>query len=169
MSAGSSRLLTAPRELPQLTTAARLAPAPPAAARAVSGRRLPAQTALMSSAAVIGLSCQVVRTRRNLHTNFVANADGSAGPAQLGKIYCCCRRRIIRCILIRTPVCRLCGRYLAILGRPIRATVAAVTVAPTALVGSLIRSSNLPHSLQRGVPTVSRKCMMYGVRKCIVD
>ena len=51
----------------------------------------------------------------------------------------------------RTPVCRLCGRYLAILGRPIRVTVPAVTVAPTALVGSLIRSSNLPHSLQRGV------------------
>ena len=50
-----------------------------------------------------------------------------------------------------TPVCRLCGRYLAILGRPIRITVPAVTVAPTALVGSLIRSSNLPHSLQRGV------------------
>ena len=47
---------------------------------------------------------------------------------------------------------RLCGRYLAILGRPIRVTVPAVTVAPTALVGSLIRSSNLPHSLQRGVP-----------------
>ena len=51
-----------------------------------------------------------------------------------------------------TPVCRLCGRYLAILGKPIRITVPAVTVAPTALVGSLIRSSNLPHSLQRGVP-----------------
>ena len=34
---------------------------------------------------------------------------------------------------------------------PIRVTVPAVTVAPTALVGSLIRSSNLPHSLQRGV------------------
>ena len=51
----------------------------------------------------------------------------------------------------RTPVCRLCGRYLAILGRPIRVTVPAVTVAPTALVGSLMRSSNLPHSLQRGV------------------
>ena len=50
-----------------------------------------------------------------------------------------------------TPVCRLCGRYLALLGRPIRVTVPAVTVAPTALVGSLIRSSNLPHSLQRGV------------------
>ena len=50
-----------------------------------------------------------------------------------------------------TPVCRLCGRYLTILGRPIRVTVPAVTVAPTALVGSLIRSSNLPHSLQRGV------------------
>ena len=50
-----------------------------------------------------------------------------------------------------TPVCRLCGRYLAILGRPIRVTVPAVTVAPTALVGSLIRSSNLPHSLKRGV------------------
>ena len=50
-----------------------------------------------------------------------------------------------------TPVCRLCGRYLAILGRPIRITVLAVSVAPTALVGSLIRSSNLPHSLQRGV------------------
>ena len=52
----------------------------------------------------------------------------------------------------RTPVCRLCGRYLAILGRPIRVTVPAVTVAPTALVGSLIWSPNLPHSLQRGVP-----------------
>ena len=52
---------------------------------------------------------------------------------------------------IGTPVCRLCGRYLAILGRPIRVTVPAVTVAQTALVGSLIRSSNLPHSLQRGV------------------
>ena len=52
---------------------------------------------------------------------------------------------------LRTPVCRLCGRYLAILGRPIRVTVPAVTVAPTALVGSLIRSPNLPHSLQRGV------------------
>ena len=52
-----------------------------------------------------------------------------------------------------TPVCRLCGRYLTLLGRPIRVTVPAVTVAPTALVGSLIRSSNLPHSLQRGVPT----------------
>ena len=51
-----------------------------------------------------------------------------------------------------TPVCRLCGRYLAILGRPIRITVPSVTVAPTVLVGSLIRSSNLPHSLQRGVP-----------------
>ena len=51
----------------------------------------------------------------------------------------------------RTPVCRLCGRYLAILGRPIRITVPAVTVAPTALVGSLIGASNLPHSLQRGV------------------
>ena len=50
-----------------------------------------------------------------------------------------------------TPVCRLCGRYLAILGRPIRITVPSVTVAPTVLVGSLIRSSNLPHSLQRGV------------------
>ena len=50
-----------------------------------------------------------------------------------------------------TPVCRLCGRYLAILGRPIRVTVPSVTVAPTALVGSLIRSSNLPHSLQRRV------------------
>ena len=55
-----------------------------------------------------------------------------------------------------TPVCRLCGRYLAILGRPIRVTVPAVTVAPTALVGSLIRSSNLPHSLQRGVPTLGQ-------------
>ena len=54
-------------------------------------------------------------------------------------------------VAVGTPVCRLCGRYLAILGRPIRVTVAAVTVAPTALVGSLIRSSNLPHSLQRGV------------------
>ena len=53
---------------------------------------------------------------------------------------------IVQC----TPVCRLCGRYLAILDRPIRVTVPAVTVAPTALVGSLIRSSNLPHSLQRG-------------------
>ena len=53
--------------------------------------------------------------------------------------------------VVGTPVCRLCGRYLAILGRPIRVTVPAVTVAPTALVGSLIRSSNLPHSLQRGV------------------
>ena len=52
-----------------------------------------------------------------------------------------------------TPVCRLCGRYLAIFGRPIRVTVPAVTVVPTALVGSLIRSSNLPHSLQRGVHT----------------
>ena len=31
-----------------------------------------------------------------------------------------------------TPVCRLCGRYLAILGRLIRVTVPAVTVAPTA-------------------------------------
>ena len=31
----------------------------------------------------------------------------------------------------------------------------AVTVAPTTLVGSLIRSSNLPHSLQRGVPTLT--------------
>ena len=50
-----------------------------------------------------------------------------------------------------TPVCRLCGRYLAILGRPIKIIVPAVTVAPTVLVGSLIRSSNLPHSLQRGV------------------
>ena len=50
-----------------------------------------------------------------------------------------------------TPVCRLCGRYLAILGRPIRTTVPSVTVAPMALVGSLIRSSKLPHSLQRGV------------------
>ena len=50
-----------------------------------------------------------------------------------------------------TPVCGLYGRYLAILGRPIRVTVPAVTVAPTALVGSLIGSSNLPHSLQRGV------------------
>ena len=50
-----------------------------------------------------------------------------------------------------TPVCRLCGRYLALLGRPIRITIPAVTVAPTALVGSLIRLSNLPHSLQRGV------------------
>ena len=54
---------------------------------------------------------------------------------------------------ICTPVCRLCGRYLAVLGRPIRITVPSVTVAPTALVGSLIRSSNLPHSLQRGVCT----------------
>ena len=54
-----------------------------------------------------------------------------------------------------TPVCRLCGRYLAILGRPIRIIVPAVTVVPTALVGSLIRSSNLPHSLQRGVHQVS--------------
>ena len=53
-----------------------------------------------------------------------------------------------------TPVCRLCGRYLAILGRPIRITVPSVTVAPTALVGSLIRLSNLPHSLQRGVPAL---------------
>ena len=52
---------------------------------------------------------------------------------------------------VGTPVCRLCGRYLALPGRPIRVTVPAVTVAPTALVGSLIRSSNLPHSLQRGV------------------
>ena len=43
------------------------------------------------------------------------------------------------------------GRYLAILGRPIRITVPAVTVAPTALVGSMIKSSNLPHSLQRGI------------------
>ena len=50
-----------------------------------------------------------------------------------------------------TPVCRLCGRYLAILGRLIRVTVPAVIVAPTALIGSLIRSSNLPHGLQRGV------------------
>ena len=33
---------------------------------------------------------------------------------------------------------RLQTRYLAILGRPIRITVAAVTVAPTALVVSLI-------------------------------
>ena len=59
----------------------------------------------------------------------------------------CCRFWWRRC----TPVCRLCGRYLAILGRPIRVTVPAVTVAPTALVGSLIWSPNLPHSLQRGV------------------
>ena len=44
------------------------------------------------------------------------------------------------------------GRYLAILGRAIRITIPSVTVAPTALVDSLIRSSNLPHSLQRGVP-----------------
>ena len=50
-----------------------------------------------------------------------------------------------------TPVCRLCGRYLVIPGRPIRIRVPAVTRPPTALVGSLIRSSNLPHSLQRGV------------------
>ena len=57
----------------------------------------------------------------------------------------------------RTPVCRLCGRYLAILGTPIRVTVPAVTVAPTVLVGSLIRSSNLPHSMQRGVHPVIRK------------
>ena len=55
--------------------------------------------------------------------------------------------------LASTPVCRLCGRYLALLGRPIRITVPAVTVAPPALVGSLIRSSNLPHSLQRVVPS----------------
>ena len=53
--------------------------------------------------------------------------------------------------VVGTPVCRLCGRYLAILGRPIRVTVPAMAVTPTALVGSLIRSSNLPHSLQRGV------------------
>ena len=49
-----------------------------------------------------------------------------------------------------TPVCRLYGRYLAILGRPIRITVPAGTVAPMALVGSLISLSNLPHSLQVG-------------------
>ena len=60
------------------------------------------------------------------------------------------------CESVCTPVCRLCGRCLAILGRSIRITVPAVTVAPTALVGSLIRSSNLPHSLQRGVPTSVR-------------
>ena len=59
-------------------------------------------------------------------------------------------RKITKC----TPVCRLCGRYLAPLGRRIRVTVPAVTVAPTALLGSLIRSSNLPHSLQRGVLNV---------------
>ena len=55
-----------------------------------------------------------------------------------------------------TPVCRLCGRYLAILSRPIKITVPSVTVVPTAMVGSLIRSSNLPHSLQRGVHTKTR-------------
>ena len=56
-------------------------------------------------------------------------------------------------VCVSTPVCRLCGRCLAIPGSPIRITVPAVTIAPTALVGSLIRSSNLPHSLQRGVLT----------------
>ena len=50
----------------------------------------------------------------------------------------------------RTPVCRLCGRYLALLGRPIRVTVPAVTVAPTALVGSLI-SRPTYHTVCRGV------------------
>ena len=58
-----------------------------------------------------------------------------------------------------TPVCRLCGRYLALLGRPIRVTVPAVTVASMALVGSLIRSSNLPHSLQRGVHVMPMSCL----------
>ena len=61
---------------------------------------------------------------------------------------------VIAACAVCTPVCRLCGRYLAILGRPIRVTVPAVTRPPTALVGSLIRSSNLPHSLQRGVPNI---------------
>ena len=56
-----------------------------------------------------------------------------------------------------TPVCRLCGCYLAILGRSIRITVPVVTVVPTALVGSLIRSSNLPHSLQGGVHLLAIK------------
>ena len=64
-------------------------------------------------------------------------------------------------ILIGTPVCRLCGRYMGILGRPIGTTVPAVTVAPTTLVGSLIRSSNLPHSLQRGVHTSIRYVPSY--------
>ena len=36
-------------------------------------------------------------------------------------------------------------------------TVPAVTVTPTTLVGSLIRSSNLPHSLQRGVHVNSQE------------
>ena len=60
----------------------------------------------------------------------------------------------LHCKYVGTPVCRLCGRYLALLGRSIRVTVPAVTVAPTAMVGSLIRSSNLPHSLQRGVQSL---------------
>ena len=84
-------------------------------------------------------------------------ADLPQMGSELGCMYS--RRSNVRsvlqlgCGLVGTPVCRLCGRYLVILGRPIRFTVPAVTVAPTALVGSLIRSSNLPHSLQRGVCT----------------
>ena len=53
-------------------------------------------------------------------------------------------------IHIGTPVCRLCGRYLAILGRPIRITVPSITVAPAALVGSLIGRPTY-HTVCRGV------------------
>ena len=69
-------------------------------------------------------------------------------------------------IAIGTSVRRLCGRYLAILGRPIRVTVPAVTVAPTTLVGSLIRSSNLPHSMQRGVPNFAQPPGINSVPTC---
>ena len=75
--------------------------------------------------------------------------------------------RINVTFVVSTPVCRLCGRYLAILGKLIMITVPAVTVAPTALVGSLIRSSNLLHSLQSGVhilAILANTCCVIGLR-----
>ena len=83
------------------------------------------------------------------HDGYVGVSTGRLPPWQVSSN--AARIAAVLRLYVCTPVCRLCGRYLAILGKPIRITVPSVTVAPTALVGSLIRSSNLPHSVQRGV------------------
>ena len=86
------------------------------------------------------------------------NVNGACSLANEAAVQMARADTATRTTYLGTPVCRLCGRYLAILGRPKRVTIPAVTVAPTALVGSLIRSSNLPHSLQRGVHTYVSPC-----------
>ena len=57
-----------------------------------------------------------------------------------------------------------CGRYLVLLAKPIRVIRPAVTATPMAPLGSPIRSSNLPRSLQRGVPTCL-ECIVFFFNK----